>query len=79
MIFLKNKNMKLVLNVGDKVNYQPSHYIEENKFENGIVKEIPEHTNNSVRVVYNCAGDWENYTEFTSCLTNVRDLNLGWR
>lgn len=70
---------ELILKVGDKVHYQPSHYIESDKFENGIVKEIPEHTNTSVRVVYNCLDDWENYENFTSCLTNLRDLNLGWK
>ena len=26
-----------------------------------------------------CAGDWENYTNYTSALTNLRDLKLGWR
>jgi hypothetical protein len=78
------------LQVGDKVHYQPKHYIntpiinkqgeEEliNKFENGIVKEIPEHTKTSVRVVYNCNGEWNNYQDYTSALTDLRDLNFGW-
>ena len=51
------------LSIGERVCYQPSHYAED-EFENGIVKEIPVlhiHTNESVRVVYNCGGDWKNY------------------
>lgn len=72
------------LRVGDKVHYQPAHYGSDN-FENGIIKEIPSfaadesHAHfNSVRVVYNCAGDWDNYENYTSALTNIRDLKLGW-
>ena len=66
------------LKVGDKVYYQPSHY-PKNQWENGIIKEIPDHTFDSVRVVYNCGGDWNNYKEYTSALTNLRDLHLGWK
>lgn len=65
--------------IGQKVHYQPEHYKEEDKWENGIVKEIPDHTTTAVRVVYNCAGDWKNYRDYTSALTDVRDLKLGWR
>ena len=66
------------LKVGDKVYYQPSHY-SENKWENGIVKEIPDFSLDSVRVVYNCRGDWKNYQNYTSALTNSRDLFIGWK
>ena len=66
------------LRIGDKVYYQP-HYFGEDKWENGIVKEIPEFTTTSVRVVYNCAGDWDNYKDYTSALTNITDLKLGWK
>ncbi len=65
------------LSIGQKVYYQPSHY-EKDQFENGLIKEIPEHLNDAVRVVYNCAGDWANYKNYTSALTNIRDLKLGW-
>ena len=65
------------LKIGDKVHYQPTHYGE--RYENGIVKEIPEHTNDSVRVVYNCGGDWDNFKNYTSALTNKRDLFFGWK
>ena len=68
----------LKLKVGNKVHYQPEHY-EENKWENGMVKEIPDHTNDSVRIVYECGGNWSKFKEYTSALTNIRDLNLGWK
>ena len=79
------------LKVGDKVYYQPEHYknilvldntTEETvteKWENGLVKEIPDWSTDSVRVVYNCCGDWNNYKDYTSALTNVNDLYLGWK
>jgi hypothetical protein len=66
------------LKIGDKVHYQPSQYGDE-KWENGVVKEIPEWSLDSVRVVYNCGGDWKNYKDYTSALTNIRDLKLGWK
>ena len=65
--------------MGDKVCYQPAHYKSEDKYENGIVKEIPDHTNTAIRVVYNCGGQWENFKNYTSALTNIRDLRLGWK
>lgn len=65
--------------VGDKVCYQPSQYVEQDKWENGMVKEIPDHTNTAIRVVYNCAGDWDNFKDYTGCLTNINDLTLGWK
>lgn len=79
------------LKVGDKVYYQPEHYknilvldntTEETvteKWENGLIKEIPDWSTDSVRVVYNCCGDWNNYKDYTSALTHVRDLYLGWK
>lgn len=65
----------LKIKVGDKVSYHPKHY-SENHYEIGIVKEIVDNT--SIRVVYNCGGDWENYMNYTGCLTNIRDLIIGW-
>ena len=67
------------IRVGDKVCYQPDHYKIDNKYENGIVKEVPDWSIDSIRVVYNCGGDWKNYKDYTSALTNVRDLSLGWQ
>lgn len=74
------------LKIGDKVHYQPEHYTE-TEWENGMIKEIPDFATdktatigyNSIRVVYNCAGNWENFKNYTSALTNLRDLKLGWK
>lgn len=66
------------LKIGDKVHYQPSHY-GSGRWENGMVKEIPDHINTSIRVVYNCSGDWDNFKNYTSALTSINDLKLGWR
>ena len=65
------------LSVGQKVHYQPDHYGKE-KWENGIIKEIRQGTDRGVWVVYNCAGNWDRYEDYTSALTNLRDLKLGW-
>lgn len=65
--------------VGDLVHYQPDHYKESDKFENGVVKEVRENCDDAVWVVYNCGGEWSRYKDFTSAKTNLRDLCLGWR
>jgi len=67
------------LKIGDKVCYQPAHYKEKSKWANGMIKEIPDHTNTAIRVVYNCASDWNNFMDYTSELTNIEDLTLGWK
>lgn len=66
------------LKVGDNVHYAPGHYAAD-EYENGVVKEIPAHTKNAVRVVYNCNGEWHRYQEYTSALTDLCDLHHGWR
>lgn len=66
------------IEVGAAVCYQPS-YMPLDKFENGIVKEIPTDSSDCVRVVYHCGEDWENYKNYTGALTNIRDLELGWK
>jgi len=74
------------LRKGMNVHYQPDHYGED-RWENGIIKEVPDFATdpksqvgyNCVRVVYNCAGNWGLYEEYTSALTNLRDLKMGWR
>ena len=77
--------------VGDKVSYITAQYKKaipifddfglitgyRDRYENGIVKGIPTHTTDSVRVVYNCNNNWDHYQDYTSALTNVRDLELG--
>lgn len=64
------------MRISDKVYYQPDHYPPE-KWENGMVKEVVSDT--SLRVVYNCNGDWKNFKDYIGCLTNTRDLTEGWK
>ncbi len=66
------------LKIGQKVHYQPKHF-KEDIWENGMVKEIPDHTNLAVRVVYNCGGDWDNFMNYTSALTNIDALHIDWK
>lgn len=66
------------LKVGDKVRYAPSHY-KESEFENGIVKEIRRGVSDACWVVYNCAGKWELYHDYTSAKTMLSDLRKGWK
>lgn len=70
------------LKVGDEVHYQPKHFAAD-EWENGLIKEVPDQKSEickgSVRVVYNCAGDWDNFKDYTSALTDITDLKLGWR
>lgn len=66
------------LSVGDKVHYQPEHYGKD-RWENGMVKEIRQGKNDGVWVVYNCAGNWDKFKNYTGALTNLRDLKIGWR
>lgn len=65
--------------VGDKVHWHPDYLVEFNEYENGIIKEIPTHTDKAVRVVYHCAGNWEKFMDYTSALTPVIDLFPGWK
>lgn len=65
------------LSVGMKVRYQPDHYGDE-EWENGIVKEIRDNNRTGVWVVYNCAGNWNNYQGYTGALTSLQDLKLHW-
>ena len=66
------------LRVGDKVHYQPEHYGED-EWENGMIKEIREGKMDGVWVVYNCCGEWYRYKDYTSALTDLRDLKSGWK
>lgn len=68
---------KDTLNVGDKVRYQPEHYAD-NEWENGLVKRILP-GEDAAFVVYNCAGNWHKFQEYTAARTNLRDLKRGWR
>ena len=65
------------LKPGDKVSYIPYKGCEEKYYQNGIVSQLSD-IDGHVRVVYKCAEDWENFHEYTSALTNINDLKLGW-
>lgn len=64
------------ISIGDKVHYKPD-YFKEGEYEIGKVKEIVGLLE-GVRVVYHCAGDWDNFMDYTGALTNVMDLYYGW-
>lgn len=66
------------LKIGDKVCYQPSYYGND-RWENGMVKEIRDNVLDYIWVVYNCNGEWDKFKDYTSALTNIRDLRLGWK
>jgi len=66
------------LKIGTKVHYIPFEGCEEKDYENGIVKVIPTDTTKGVFVVYNCGGEWSNYQNYTSALTSINQLGLGW-
>ena len=67
------------LKVGDKVHYIPFDGCDPTQYENGRVKEIPEHTTKEVRVVFHCAGEWDDFMKYTSQLTPVHRLRMGWK
>jgi hypothetical protein len=62
--------------IGDRVRYIG--YLGA-KAENGRIKEIPEGQYTSVRVVYHCAGEWRNFMNYTSVLTDIVYLYDGWK
>lgn len=64
--------------VGYKVRYQGPHLVGSKTYENGIVKEIPDSTEEYVRVVYHCDNNWDRYFDYTGALTAVRNLEVGW-
>ena len=66
------------LHIGQKVRYSPKHYGND-KWENGIIKELRATSPESAWVVYNCNQEWERYYDYTSAKTALRDLKLGWK
>ena len=66
------------LSIGQKVHYIPYEGCQEKEIQNGIVKEIHNSSLTQVYVVYRCMGDWKNYKNYTSQLTPVSKLRLGW-
>ena len=50
-------------------------YVENGKREHGIVKRS---TGKYSYVVYQCAGNWERYNEYTAVRTQIHTLVPGW-
>jgi hypothetical protein len=64
--------------IGEKVTYIPFLGCDPSQYQNGMVKSHPEHTTESVFVVFNCAGEWKNFKDYTAALTPVSKLRKGW-
>lgn len=45
--------------------------------EKGIIKSIPQDQNYRF-VVFNCAGNWENYQNYTAAKCHISELKMGW-
>lgn len=60
------------LHKGKKVHYDP----EFGEPENGKVKSIQ--NEKYAFVVYNCAGNWDDYEDYTGARTRIADLREGW-
>ena len=58
---------------GTKVHYDPGYGAPEN----GKVKRVAEDGKHAF-VVYNCAGNWEDYENYTAARTKISDLQQGW-
>lgn len=56
---------------GDRVTYHPT----VGNPEKGIVKSV---RGNAVFVVYNCAGEWDRYQDYTAANTPANQLTKGW-
>ena len=66
------------LKIGQKVYYVPFDLAPKSLCENGIIKDIPDQSSGEVWVVYNCNDEWENFMNYTSQLTSISQLKLGW-
>ena len=67
------------LKIGDKVHYVPFKGCNPSQYENGMVKDIPQESYSSVKVVYNCGGDWNNFKNYTASSTPLSKLRIGWK
>jgi len=62
---------------GDKVHYIPYEGAPESEHEDGMIKTIHP-SGQAAWVVYTCAGNWDNYMDYTGALTDYTDLEAGW-
>lgn len=64
---------------GDHVHYIPNGAEDDPKrWEKGMVKSKVD-DQSAYFVVYNCAGDWDNYWRYTGCSTHARNMRKGWK
>jgi hypothetical protein len=64
------------INVGDYVWYIPFNNCSNSDWELGKVKDISMIGEGNVRVVYHCDGEWDNWMNYTSALTNMTQLRI---
>lgn len=77
LYYIANNMERSEIEVGMKVTYKPEH--KKDSFgDNGIVKSLNEMDPTMAFVVYNCAGDWDNYQNYTGASTKISDLQKGW-
>ena len=59
---------------GDKVTFAPTGEI-------GIIKKVDRSKSGYIvyHVVFRCNNDWDNYENYTSCLTYGKHLKKGWK
>lgn len=63
---------------GQKVSYIPFEGCDKSLIQKGIVKSINFNDLTTVFVVFNCAGDWYDYENYTGQNTKVSQLTIGW-
>jgi hypothetical protein len=61
--------------IGDHVRFIKK---SDGKSVNGRVKAV-HNIQKYVYVVFNCGGNWDHFMSYTSELTNIDDLELGWK
>jgi hypothetical protein len=62
---------------GDKVTYTPFVGCAPSLLEKGIVKNLS-HREGFVFVVFHCAGEWDNYRDYTAQACDSSRLEAGW-
>lgn len=68
----------LKLKPGDKVSYIPCEDCVPSQYEKGVVKIPCKRGENQIRVVYHCNNEWAAYEEYTSQLTPISRIKIGW-
>lgn len=64
--------------MGELVHYVPFEGCNVERILNGRIKIVPDDYEGSVRVIFHCNEEWNNMVNYTSALTNVKQLRQGW-